>query len=134
MDYPYGDFDRAKGPLRDTVVEDSKIAVRVIALCKKHHALGDAFSIEYCWLTAMLQFESMQELLKMPGVYVFTWDNCAYGETYKHWQVMVTSMPWLAQLAKDCTGDHEHLRIGFGLDLSTKDVSPYSCFFLQSLR
>ena len=84
MQSPYGDYDKVKGPIRDSVVEDSKLAVRVIALCKIHHALGDAFSIEHCWPTAMLQFASMQELLKMPGVFVLTWDNCEFGEQYRH--------------------------------------------------
>ena len=61
----------------------------------------------------------------MPGVFVPTWDNCQYGEVYKHRQVLITNMPWLAPLAKDCTGGHEHATIGFGGDLSTADVAAY---------
>ena len=67
----------------------------------------------------------------MPGVYVFTWDNCQFGEKYKHRQVMITNMPWLAPLARDCQGGHEHLKIGFGYDLRTTQVSPYAWGFCK---
>ena len=84
----------------------------------------------------MLQFECYQKLLKMPGVFVFTWDNCQYGETYQHRQIMVTNMVFLAALARDCPNTpsnkvHDHLTIGFGADLSTKDVSAYAWEFCR---
>ena len=62
----------------------------------------------------------------MPGVFVLTWDNCEFGEQYRHGQVLVTNMPWLAPLGRDCKGGHTHLRIGFTGDVRTDDVSPYS--------
>ena len=74
----------------------------------------------------MLQFESFQELLRMAGVFVLTWDNCEFGEAYKHRQVLITNMPWLAALARVCQGGHRHLKIGFDKDLRTEDVSAYS--------
>ena len=75
---PYGDPD--KGPLREAVLTDSKLAVRTAALGKIHHCVGDGFSIEHIWPTPMLEFFSFQELLNMPGVFIFTWDNCQYEE------------------------------------------------------
>ena len=54
MDAPYG--DPAKEWIREAVVTESKLAVRVAALCKIHHAVGDAFSIEHVFPTPMLQF------------------------------------------------------------------------------
>jgi hypothetical protein len=78
MDAPNG--DPSKELIREAVVTDSKLAVRVAALCKIHHAVGDAFSVEHVFPTPMLQFQSYQELLNMPGVFVFTWDNCRFGE------------------------------------------------------
>ena len=67
----------------------------------------------------------------MPGVFVFTWDNCQFGEKYQHRQVLITNQPYLAQLAKDCPNTmtnkvHGHMGIGFGKDLGTADVSAYS--------
>ena len=62
----------------------------------------------------------------MPGVFYFSWDNCEYGEKYKHRQIYLTNMPFLALLSKDCQGGHEHLQIGFGKALSTKAVEAYS--------
>ena len=62
----------------------------------------------------------------MPGVFLFTWDNCQFGERYRHRQVLVTNLPCLAALAKDCPGNHTHLTIGFGKDLQTSDVSAYA--------
>ena len=113
------------------MVTDSKLAVRVAALCKIHHAVGDAFSIEHVFPTPMLQFQSYQELLNMPGVFVFTWDNCRFGESYQHRQVLVTNQTYLSVLARDCPNTrtrkvHDHLTIGFDKDLRTSDVSAYS--------
>ena len=67
----------------------------------------------------------------MPGVFVFTWDNCRFGEKYQHGQVLVTNQPYLAILAKYCPNTrmkkvHDHLTIGFDKDLRTADVSAYS--------
>ena len=128
MDAPYG--DPAKEVLRDSVVTDSKLAVRIASLCKIHHAVGDAFAIEHVFPTPMLQFLSYQELLNMPGVFVFPWDNCRFGEKYQHRQVLVSNQPYLAVLARDCpnTRDrkvNEHMTIGFDKDLRTADVSDY---------
>ena len=129
MDAPYGDPD--KGPLRDSVITDSKLAVRVAALCKIHHQVGDAFSIEHVYPTPMLEFQSFRELLSMPGVFVFTWDNCRFGEKYQHKQILITNQPFLAVLAKDCPNTpthkvHDHLRIGFDKDIKTSEVSAYA--------
>ena len=65
---PYGDPD-AKGPLRPDVVTDSKLAVRIGALCKIHHEVGDAFAIEHPFPTPMMQFQTYKELMGMPGVF-----------------------------------------------------------------
>ena len=67
----------------------------------------------------------------MPGVFVFTWDNCRFGENYQHRQVLVTNQTYLSVLAKDCPNTrtkkvHNHLTIGFVEDLRTSDVSAYS--------
>ena len=67
----------------------------------------------------------------MPGVYVFTWDNCQFGEKYQHMQVLVSNQPYLAVLARDCPNTrsrkvHEHMTIGFDKDLRTLDASAYS--------
>ena len=35
-------------------------------------------------------------------------------------------MPWLAPMAKDCTGDHEHWTIGFDKDIRTENVAAYA--------
>ena len=93
MERPYGDPE-LKGPIRDTVIQDSKLAVRCAQLCKIHHQVGDAFSLEHVFPTPMLQFESFKELLAMPGVFLFTWDNCRFGKRYRHRQVLVTNLPW----------------------------------------
>ena len=130
MQSPYGDPDK-KGPLRESVVTDSKLAARVAALCKIHHQVGDAFSIEHVWPTPMLQFESYLELTNMPGVFVFTWDNCQFDEPYRHTQVSIMNQPHLAVLARDCDNTptkrtHDHLTIGFDKDIKTEDVAAYS--------
>ena len=67
----------------------------------------------------------------MPGVFVFTWDNCQFGERYQHWQVLVTNEPYLAALAMDCPNTreqkvHDHLTVGFGKDMKTSMVSAYA--------
>jgi len=67
----------------------------------------------------------------MPGVFVITWDNCAYGERYCHRQVLITNCQFFASLARDCTGDHENLKIGFGKDLQTANVSAYAPGFCR---
>ena len=100
--------------MRVSVEEDSKQAVIVGRLCTLHHEVGDAFTVEHVWPSPMLQFETWQRLLNMPGVFVLTWDNCRYGEQYLHRQLLVTNLPCLAALAKDCVGGHAHLTIGFG--------------------
>ena len=115
MDAPYGDPERHQ--LRDTVVDDSKMAVRAGTLAKIKHQVGDAFGVEHIWPTPMLQFVTYQELLAMPGVFVFTWDNCRFGEKYQHRQVYITNCPFLAVLAKDCPNTpservHTHMTIG----------------------
>jgi hypothetical protein len=129
MDAPYG--DPSKELIREAVVTDSKLAVRVAAPCKIHHAVGDAFSVEHVFPTPMLQFQSYQELLNMPGVFVFTWDNYRFGESYQHRQVLATNQTYLSVLAKDCPNTrtrkvHDHLTIGFDKELRTTDVSAYS--------
>jgi len=90
MEAPYGDDDRF-GAIRDNVIDDSKLAVKTARLCAIHHQVGAAFTIEHVWPTPMLQFQSFQELLRMPGVFAIIWDNCAYGERYRHRQVLITN-------------------------------------------
>ena len=51
-----------------------------------HHAVGDAFSLEHIYLVLVMEFAELKELLAMPGVYVLIWDNCAFGEEYRHRQ------------------------------------------------
>ena len=92
MEAPYG--HPAKEVLRDSVITDSKLAVRIAALCRIHHAVGDAFAVEHVFPTPMLQFQSYQELLNMPGVFVFTWDNCQFGEKYQHRQAINLTLPF----------------------------------------
>ena len=67
MEAPYGRPDKEE--LREAVITDSKLAVRVAALCKIHHAVGDAFTIEHIFPTAMLQMASYQELINTPGFF-----------------------------------------------------------------
>ena len=123
MDAPYG-----QGDSRPTTEADTKLAVRVCALARIKHVLGDFFSIEHPWPTPMLMFACFQELLALPGVFMLTWDNCAYGESYRHRQVLVTNAPFLAALSRDCSGDHEHVIVSpwapGGLKASA--VSPFS--------
>ena len=108
MDAPYG--DPAKEVLRDSVVTDSKLAVRIASLCNIHHAVGDAFSIEHVFPTPMLQFLSYKELLNMPGVFVLTWDKCQFGEKYQHRQVLITNQLYLAVLARETAQTHGRRR------------------------
>ena len=121
MTAPYGD-----GTGRPAVEQDTKLAVRTCALARIKHALGDAFSIEHVWPTPMLQFTCFQELLALPGVFLFTLDNCAFGERYRHRQVIVTNLTCLAPLARDCDGQHQHLTLGFDKDLQTTQVSAFA--------
>ncbi len=75
-----------QGNDRPQVEEETKLAVRVCALAQIKHALGDAFSIEHAWPTPMMRMMCCQELLDQPGVFALVFDNCCYGETYRHRQ------------------------------------------------
>ena len=123
---PYGGERREGEPVPDKVLDDSTIAVRCLRRCKLRHEIGDAFGLEHTFPPLILQLESAQTLLAMPGVYYFVWSNCAFGEKYQHKQIYLTNVPWLAPLARDCPGGHEHLGIGFGKELSTKSVEAYA--------
>jgi hypothetical protein len=61
----------------------------------------------------------------MPGVFVLTFDNCEYGETYRHRQCLITNQPWLAWLSRDCSGTHVHEQLS-GAGRPTATVSPYA--------
>ena len=71
-------------------MESNVIAVRTANLCIIKHSIGDAFSIEHIYPTLLLEFECTKSLLAMPGVFVLTFDNCEYGETYRHRQCLIT--------------------------------------------
>ena len=77
-------------------------------LCAIKHMCGDWFSIEHIYPSTLLEQDSYKELLAMPGVYMFTFDNCEYGEEYRHRQCLITNQPWLAELSRDCQRDHAH--------------------------
>ncbi|MCP4241114.1 MAG: hypothetical protein GY772_11185 [bacterium] len=121
MAAPYGE-----AIVRPQVDADSKLATRVCKLASMKHMVGDAFSIEHVWPTPMLQFQCVQALLAQPGVFHFTWDNCEYGEGYRHRQVMITNLPCLAHLSRDCSRRHTHLTIGFDKDVTTGAVEAYA--------
>ncbi len=79
-----------------------------------------------------MRMSCYQELLEQPGVYAFVFDNCRRGETYRHRQVIVTTMPCPAALAKDCEGGHQHDRIGFDKPIQTREVPAYSMGFVKA--
>ncbi len=114
--------------VRDAVIHDNVMWLRTIALCKIHHAVGDAFSIEHIFPTLALEFEETKELMALPGVFLITFDNCVYGEIYRHRQCLITNQTWLAWLSRDCPGlsvDHAHAMISDD-GIPTKNVSPYA--------
>ena len=41
-------------------------------------------------------------------MFVLNWDDCAFGETYKNKQALVTNAPFLTALGKDCPGHSQH--------------------------
>ena len=59
-------------------------------------------------------------------VYFFTFDDCQFGERYRHRQVLVTNLPCFARLSRDCDGRHEHLTLGFHKDLKTSAVTAFA--------
>ena len=120
VEAPYGIGENPK------VEAHNKIAVRTCSLCMIKHSVGDAFSLEHIWPTDLMRFECYKELLAMPGVIAFTFDNCAYGEKYRHRQVLIVNQPWLMALCRDCDKQHEHLTIGFDGDLKTHQVATFS--------
>ena len=122
MDAPYGSRDQIK----PEVARDSKIAVRTCALAAIKHAVGDLFTIEHPYPTIMLQFQCFEALLATPGVYVLTLDNCAYGESYRHRQCLVTNGAMFALLAVDCDKSHTHTLIGFDKPIKTHEVAAFS--------
>ena len=120
-DAPYGD-----GEIRPSVAYDSKVAVRVGALARIKHEVGDFFSIEHIYPTYLLSFESYVQLLNLPGVFVLTWDNCRFGEAYRHQQCLVVNAVFLALLGLDCDGAHKHLTIGFDKDIRADQLNAFA--------
>ena len=96
-DEPYGHVQIPK------LMDDSVLMVRVAKLALMKHMVGDFFGIEHIYPTPMLEMDSYKELLATPGVFVLTWDNCEYGETYVHRQCYITNMWFLARMSRDCS-------------------------------
>ena len=121
--FPYGLNERQQ------VEDGNKLANRVVALATMIHAVGDFFSIEHIFPTAMLEFDSMKMLLALPGVHLLTFDNCAYGAEYRHRQCIVTNAPWLVWLSQDCNRQHDHMAISAQNNtiphIKTKQVQPF---------
>ena len=98
MDAPYG------VGIRESVVHDNVMWLRSVALCEIHHAVGDFFTIEHIYPSYVLELDRTKALLELPGVWLLTWDNCAYGGTYRRRQFLITNLPCLVQLSRDCPG------------------------------
>jgi hypothetical protein len=118
------------------LMDDSVIMVRCAKLAMMKHMIGDLFGIEHIYPTPMLELDSYKELLAMLGVFVLTWDNCMYGETYKHRQCYITNMWFLASLSRDCDNaqnaaeakphTHDVIAPQSGPGRSTKSVQAFS--------
>ena len=100
--------------------------MRVGALARIKHEVGDFFSIEHIVLTYLLSFESYVQLLNLPGVFVLAWDSCRFGEAYRHRQCLVANAAFLALLGLDCDGTHKHLNIGFDKDIRTDQLNAFA--------
>ena len=92
-------------------MQDSVVQVRVAKLAMAKHLVGDFFTIEHIFPTQMIEMDSYQELLALPGVFMLTWDNCEYYEVYRHRQVLITNHPDFANLSRDCDKMHTHVPI-----------------------
>ena len=125
VDAPYGHGESEKVELHN------KIAVRTCNLCRIKHAVGDAFSLEHIWPTDLVRFECYKELLSLPGIFAFTFDNCMFGERYRHRQVLIVNQPWMMALCRDCDKSHKHLTIGFDGDIKTWQVSPFAAGLVE---
>ena len=104
-DEPYGRTQDAD------LMQDSVVQVRVAKLAMAKHLVGDFFTIEHIFPTQMIEMDSYQELLALPGVFMLTWDNCEYDEVYRHRQVLITNHPAFANLSRDCDKMHTHVPI-----------------------
>jgi hypothetical protein len=114
--------------IRDAVMHDNVMFLRTLRLCNIHRAVGDAFSIEHIYPTLALEFDDTKALLALPGVFLIVFDNCGYGEHYRHRQCLITNQPWLAWLSRDCPGasaTHMHHKISDG-GIPTPLVSPHA--------
>ena len=110
-------------------MQDSVVQVRVENLAEMKHLVGDFFVIEHIWPTTMVQMDCFQRLLSLPGVFMITFDNCPYGELYRHRQVLITNLPILAQLSRNCGDLPPHRHAVVGVDVPTGAVSPFSQAF-----
>ena len=85
--------------------------------------------IEHIFPTLALEFAETKALLALPGIFLITFDNCQYGEQYRHRQCIITNAPWLAWLSRDCPGRvpgvHEHAVLS-GDGMNTQLVSPFA--------
>jgi hypothetical protein len=100
--------------IRDAVIHDNVMFLQTLRLCNIHHAVGDAFSIEHIYPTLALEFDDTKALLALPGVFLVVFDNCGYGEHYRHRQCVITNQRWLAWLSPDGPGasaTHMHHKI-----------------------
>ena len=110
------------------VDEHTRLCQYVCKLCRAKHEVGDFFSAEHIYPSLMLDFKCWKELVGLPSVFIVVFDNCQYGEEYRHRQCLITNAPWLLPISSDCPGQpiHSHAnQIGFGKMFSTKDVSAY---------
>ena len=108
------------------VEEHTQIAKHTCRLARTAHEVGDFFSVEQPDKSTMFYLDCYKELAGLPGVFKVTFDNCEYGEEYKHRQVILTNAPWLVKLSRDCAQDHRHALLGFGGDLPTKAAASFS--------
>jgi hypothetical protein len=122
--------DESYGRCQDAdLMQDTVVQVRVENLCEMKHLVGDYFIVEHIWPTTMVQMDCFQRLLSLPGVFMVVFDNCAYGELYRHRQVLITNLPIMAQLSRNCQDLPTHKHAVIGEDLPTGAVSPFSQSF-----
>ena len=123
-----------KRPFRSGTDEQTTLAERALRLCALHHDVGDAFSLEHPYPSPLIELQAAKDLLGCRGVFFITWDNCMYGETYRHRQMLITNFPPFARLSRDCdmaTRPHEHTPIGFSRPLATSDVATFADGFCK---
>ena len=81
---------------------------RVAALCQATHAVGDAFSIVDSHPSVVDTDAGFRDLLALPGVYVITLDQCAFGASFRGRSLIITNQAWVFQLTADCNSPASH--------------------------